>query len=81
MSESGTPVPAHSLADIESIIQELRQLIADGNYAALGVLDQLQRLLEQRQHGAQLQRIRKNIEDLEADAALHDLDQLRQQLS
>ena len=81
VSESGTPAPAHSLAGIESIIQELRQLIADGNYAALGVFDQLQRLLEQRQHDAQLQRIRKNIEDLEADAALHDLDQLRQQLT
>lgn len=56
-------------------------MIADGNYAAMGVFEQLQRLLEQRQHDAQLQRIRKNIEDLEADAALHDLDQLRQQLT
>ena len=62
------------------MIEELRQLITDGNYAAVEGFERLQRLLDQRRHGAQLQRIRKNIEDLEADAALQDLDLLRQQL-
>ncbi len=73
-------VPASSLAEVDVIIEELRQLITDGNYAAVEGFERLQHQLDHRRHGAQLQRIRKNIEDLEADAALQDLDLLKQQL-
>ncbi|MEG1130359.1 MAG: response regulator, partial [Comamonas sp.] len=82
-AETTSPAPAvaaNSLARVEAMIEELRQLIADGNYAAVEGFERLQHLLDQRLYGAQLQQIRKNIEDLEADAALQDLDLLKQQL-
>ncbi|QXZ09413.1 response regulator [Comamonas sp. Y33R10-2] len=82
-SASATQTPAASnsgLAAAKVIIEELRQLITDGNYAAMDGFERLQRQLDQRKHGVQLQRIRRNIEDLEADAALQDLDLLKQQL-
>ncbi|MEG2049747.1 MAG: response regulator, partial [Comamonas sp.] len=81
-AETTSPAPAvaaNSLARVEAMIEELRQLIADGNYAAVEGFERLQHLLDQRLYGAQLQQIRKNIEDLEADAALQDLDLLKQQ--
>ena len=41
----------------------------------------MQRLLDIRRYGVLLQKIRKNVEDLEAEAALKELSFLEQQLA
>ena len=61
-------------------MERLRQFIVDGDYAALEEFERLQRLLDMRRHGVLLQKIRKNVEDLEAEAALQELSHLEQQL-
>ena len=75
-----TPVAANS-KEISESIARLHQFIADGDYAALEEFERLQRLLDIRRYGVLLQKIRKNVEDLEAEAALKELSFLEQQLA
>ena len=67
--------------EISASMTRLRQLIADGDYAAIEELEHLQRQLDIHRHGELLQKIRKNVEDLEAEAALKELSSLEQQLA
>ena len=75
-----TPVTTNS-KEISESIARLHQFIADGDYAALEEFERLQRLLDIRRYGVLLQKIRKNVEDLEAEAALKELSFLEQQLA
>ena len=75
-----TPVATNS-KEISESIARLHQFIADGDYAALEEFERLQRLLDIRRYGVLLQKIRKNVEDLEAEAALKELSFLEQQLA
>ncbi|RGE45952.1 response regulator [Comamonas testosteroni] len=75
-----TSGPAGASPEVHGAIERLRQFIEDGDYAALEEFERLQRLLDMRRHGVLLQKIRKNVEDLEAEAALQELTHLEQQL-
>ena len=78
---SGAAPATTNIREINDSIALLRRLIADGDYAATEELDHLQSLLDIHRHGELLQKIRKNVEDLEAEAALRELSSLEQQLA
>ena len=77
---SASPTPTSASPEVREALARLHQFIVDGDYAALEEFERLQRLLDMRLHGMLLQKIRKNVEDLEADAALKELTLLAQQL-
>ena len=78
---SSASTAGHSASpEVKEAVERLRQFIVDGDYAALEEFERLQRLLDMRRHGVLLQKIRKNVEDLEAEAALQELSHLEQQL-
>lgn len=77
---ANSSAPPGESPEVREAMQRLHQFIVDGDYAALEEFERLQRLLDMRRHGVLLQKIRKNVEDLEAEAALQELSHLEQQL-
>ena len=81
----GAPPPDNACAgssdtDIAALCTALRSLIAHGDYAAVGQLEQLSQLLQPR-HRALLASIQDHVDDLETDLALAALDALTQRLA
>lgn len=81
----GAPPPDNasggsSDTDIAALCTALRSLIAHGDYAAVGQLEQLSQLLQPR-HRALLASIQDHVDDLETDLALAALDALTQRLA